>query len=107
MIRFFFRFLATLALAVAVIMAVLDATRSIAASALVLTPLSVSWEGASPATLDGFRGFVDEKMGSWLWDPVILSVLNQPGFAVFLAVALLLFAIGRRPGRFGDFAAET
>ena len=39
MFRFLFRLMATFALAVAVIMAVLDVTRTIAASRLVLTPL--------------------------------------------------------------------
>ena len=38
MFRFLFRLMATFALAVAVIMAVLDVTRTIAASRLVITP---------------------------------------------------------------------
>ena len=42
MIRFVFRVLALFALAVAVVMAVLDATRSIGASRLMLTPLGES-----------------------------------------------------------------
>ena len=46
MFRFLFRLLASLALAVAVIMAVLDVTRTIAASHLVLTPLGASWVSA-------------------------------------------------------------
>ena len=43
MIRFLFRFLATIALAVAVIMAVLDATRTVAAGEWVMTSLGTSW----------------------------------------------------------------
>ena len=51
MFRFLFRLAATIALAVAVIMAVLDATRTVAASQLVLTPLDTSWLTVSPDTL--------------------------------------------------------
>lgn len=104
MIRFLFRLLATFALAVATIMAVLDATRSIAADTLVLTPLNVSWSSVSPDTLDSFRGL----LSGWhplLWDPIGIWVLSQSGIFVFLALALLLYAIGRRPAeKIGRFA---
>ena len=105
MIRFLFRLLATFALAVATIMAVLDATRSIAADQLVLTLLTVSWSSVSPDTLDAFRLFVTEKGHPLLWDPVGVWILNQPGMFVFLAIAFLLYAIGRRRAeKIGRFA---
>ena len=97
MFRFLFRLMAMVALAVATIMAVLDATRTIAASELVLTPLRGSWNAVSPSSLDGFRAFVAEHGHPLIWDPVIASVLNQPGFVLFGLLALLLYAIGRRP----------
>ena len=55
MFRFLFRLMATFALAVAVIMAVLDVTRTVAASRLVITSLGASWRGVSPATLERLR----------------------------------------------------
>ncbi len=51
MIRFLFRLLSTVSLAIAVIMAVLDATRTVAASGLVLSSLRESWAATSPDTL--------------------------------------------------------
>ncbi len=99
MIRFFFRFLAVVALAVAVILAVVDATRSIAASEVVLTPLGTSWSDVSPATLDGARAVTERYLFAALWDPVIVTILGLPGFVVFLVLALLFFTIGRRPAR--------
>ncbi len=43
-----------------------------------------------------------------VWDPVIIFILNQPGFAVFGVLAFLLYAIGRRPPRrIGRFAVES
>ncbi|MGB3390296.1 MAG: hypothetical protein WBA88_20205 [Pseudaminobacter sp.] len=94
-------------LAIAVIMAVLDATRTIAASQLVTTPLSTSWAAVSPDSLNAAQQFVRVEIHPLLWDPVIVSVLNLPGFAVFGILAFLLYAVGRKPARrVGRFIAE-
>jgi len=107
MFRFLFRLMATLALAVGVIMAVLDVTRTIAASRLVLTPLGESWLAVSPSTLESLRSFIVERAHPLIWDPVMVFVLAQPGFLVFAALALLLHAIGHRPERrIGSFVVE-
>lgn len=108
MIRFFFRLLATVALAIAVIMAVLDATRSVAGQELVLTPLRTSWSGVSPDTLAAFEQLVRANIHPLAWDPAALWLLHLPGFAVFAMLAFLLYAIGRRPTRsIGRFAVEN
>lgn len=99
MIRFLLRLLAMAALAVAVIMGVLDATRSVAASAPVMTPLAESWRAVSPETLDALSAAVQANLYPAIWDPGMLWVLSLPGFAVFAALAFLLFAAGHRPAR--------
>ena len=99
MIRFLFRMLALFSLAAAVIFAVLDATRSIAASAPVVTPLATSWLGVSPDTFATAQDFTVRQINPLLWDPVIVGILALPGFAVFAVLAFLFFAIGRRPER--------
>ncbi|BCH14731.1 hypothetical protein [Mesorhizobium sp. L-2-11] len=99
MFRFLFRLAAMVALAVSVIMAVIDATRSVAASVLVMTPLNTSWLAVSPDTRSAFESFVREKLGPLLWDGAIAWVLNQPGFAVFAVVAFILYLIGYRRER--------
>ena len=105
MLRFLFRLAAMVALSVAVIMAVLDATRSVAASALVMTPLNSSWLAVSPDTRAAFETFVRAKASPIIWDSGIAWVIAQPGFAVFAVAALLLYAIGyRRRRRGGEFA---
>lgn len=107
MIRFVFRCLATLVLAAAVIMAVLDATRSVAASQLVLTPLASSWEFASPRTFEAARDFVETHIHPMVWSLLADHLLSLPGFVVLLVVAFLLFALGRPPARRGPrFAAQ-
>ena len=50
-IRFVFRVLATLLLAAAVVLAVVDATRSIAADTFVVTSLAEAWAQAAPDLL--------------------------------------------------------
>lgn len=99
MIRFIFRVLATFSLALAVIMSVLDATRSIAADQIVLTPLSESWRAVSPDSYDAAVAAVSEGLFPYAWDPVALTLLSAPGFVVFLALALVFYMIGRKPER--------
>lgn len=99
MLRFLFRLAAMIALSVSVIMAVLDATRTVAASQLVMTPLHTSWLAVSPDTLGAFEAFIRNKVHPLLWDAVISWVLNLPGFAVFAALAFILYAIGHKPER--------
>jgi hypothetical protein len=106
MLRFPFRLMAMIALSIAVIMAVLDATRSIAASELVTTPLSTSWIAVSPDTFSIVQSFVIEKVHPMAWDPVAVLILRQPGFAVFAVLAFLLHAIGHRPRRRAGRLAE-
>jgi hypothetical protein len=97
MIRFLFRLLSMVALSVSVIMAVLDAARSVAASALVLTPLGVSWASVSPETLAKASEAVATSLSPLAWDLVVTNILALPGFVVFAALALLFYTIGRRP----------
>lgn len=80
-------------------MAVLDATRMVAVSALVMTPLKTSWNRVSPETLGAAEMFVREKFNPLVWDVAVNWVLALPGFVVFLVLAFLLYAIGYRRAR--------
>ncbi|HVW57127.1 MAG TPA: hypothetical protein VHC00_15725 [Rhizobiaceae bacterium] len=99
LIRFALRTLSVIALAVATILAVLDATRSIAASKLVLTPLGQSWSDIAPSSLAAAKQAAMTH-APWLWDPVVIGILALPGFLVFLVLALVLQALGSKPKRF-------
>lgn len=99
MIRFLFRLLALAALAIAVIMAVIDATRSLAASAFVFTPLGESWRAVSPDTVERAREMTQTHAAPFLWDPVALAVLALPGWLIFAALALVFQALGQRRRR--------
>jgi hypothetical protein len=106
LIRFALRTLSVITLAVATILAVLDATRTIAASKLVLTPLGQSWTDMAPASLAAAKSSVMAHAPS-LWDTVVVGILALPGFLVFLVLALILQALGSKPKRFrGPSAAR-
>ena len=99
MFRALLRLLSMVMLAIAVIMAVLDATRSIAASALVMTPLEASWMTVSPWTLAWTEAMIGERLPAFFLYTVMAGFLALPGFAVFAGLALLLSIAGRRRER--------
>jgi len=96
MIRAILRLLSSIALAIAVILAVLDATRSIAAEEVVLTSLGQFWASVSRASLDAAQQAFLTNLPSFVWDTLMIGLLRQPGFAVFAVLALLLALAGRR-----------
>lgn len=99
MIRFLFRMFALFFLAVAVILAVIDATHSVAAGSLVASPLGQSWYSVSPSTLNLAQAVVQRYTLPFVWDPVMIWILTFPGFAVFAALALVFYIIGHKPRR--------
>lgn len=99
MFRFLFRLAGLFSLAGAVVGLVVDGTKSVAASALVLTPLGEAWHAASPASLAAAETGIAAHLGRFAWDPLAMAVLALPAWLVFGALgALLLFAA--RPARF-------
>jgi hypothetical protein len=99
MIRFLFRLLALFSLAVAVILAVIDATNSVAAGVLVASPLGQSWYSVSPSTLNLAQAVIQRYTLPVVWDPVMIWILTLPGFVVFAALALIFYIIGHKPRR--------
>lgn len=96
MLKPILRFLALFALATALITAVLDLTRSIADTALVMTPLGVDWFNFSPSSLNTAQATIQEYAHPLIWDPVIQTILLAPSWFVFGAIWLLLSLAGRK-----------
>lgn len=78
----------------------IDAARSIAASALTMTPFGSALHTLAPATLMAAQSFVqrdiDPFVGGWLWDPAIQWILLLPTSAVLGFIGFLLTYLGRR-----------
>jgi len=101
--RFFSVLLSSFLLAVGVILAVIDATRCIAARDWVFTPLGVAWRSTLPDVLSSVEASLRGTDIPYLWDPVMLAILNAPGWAVFFVLAFVFHALGwrrKRPPQF-------
>jgi hypothetical protein len=100
MIGFVSRFVGIWFIAGALVALVIDAAKTIAASALTITPLGEAWSALSLASIMSVQTFVQQQIeptiGAWLWDPVIQWLLLSPTWAVFGIVGFLLTYLGRR-----------
>ena len=107
MFHFIFKIFGLFVLALSVVLAVLDITRSITASEFILTPLASSWAAISPASLLASRDLVLTWAHPYLWDPVLLFVLQLPSWLVFWLLAMILLKLGqRRQNPYGRFASR-
>ena len=95
MIRFLFRTLGLLFLAAAFVFVVYDGTKSIAANALVYTKVSEIWTLLHAASLQQLQPLIEKNAPPWLWDPVVVTVLNAPTFVAFGIVGAMLVLLGR------------
>ena len=100
MIGFLSRFLGLWLIAGALVALVIDATKTIAASALTVTPLLKAWADLNMASKVAAQQFIQQRIeayiGHWLWDPVIQTLLLLPTWAVLGAAGFLLTYLGRR-----------
>ncbi len=105
MIKGLLRFLAGVFLLVAVIAAVNDVTRSMAAGTRIPSVSTHEhWSKLAPVTLATARNTVQRKAHPTVWDPVLLSVLQLPAWALFGALGALLAYAGRRRREVNIFA---
>ncbi len=96
MLRLGFRFLGLLLLAAAFASIVIDGTRSIAGNTLALTPLSQTIALAFPDKFQSLQTTVEKHVASFLWDPVLVSLLLLPAWLVFAGLGLLLLVLTQR-----------
>ena len=96
MFKFIFKLLALVFLILAAITAVLDITRSIADSTLVMTALGQDWYNYSGSTLNFSQAIVQRYLHPSIWDPGIQKILLAPSWLVFGVLALLFGLLGRR-----------
>ncbi|WP_210209466.1 hypothetical protein [Notoacmeibacter ruber] len=105
MIRFLFRALALFLLAIAVVLAVIDISRSVAASEILLTPFIESLQAALPHATTGLQSSLEEIDSSVWW--LASVVLSIPGCLLFAILALLSYMIGHKRRRERGFAAPV
>lgn len=96
MIRFLFRLLGLWILATAFVLLIYDGTKSIAGNAVIITKVGDVWANIHQTSLLLLQPAIERHVAEWLWDPVILTVLEQPAWLVLGIVAILLILLGRR-----------
>ncbi len=90
---------------VAVIAAVNDVTRSLAADQRV-PPVSTyeHWSRLAPVTLSTARTSVQRHIHPWVWDPGVVTLLQLPAWGLVGLVGALLAYAGRRRREVNVFA---
>ncbi|MEJ8570840.1 hypothetical protein [Microbaculum marinum] len=96
MLRFLSRFVGLWLLAGALVALVVDGAKTIAAGSIVTTPLGALWFSVSPESLRAAQAGVEGSVHPFLWDPVIVALLQAPTFVVLGLLGVLLMLAGRR-----------
>ena len=100
----FFRFLAAVFLLIAVLAAVYDGTRTLAADKLVTTSLLEHWSTLAPTLLDTAQSAVKRSTHPLVWDLGLSKVLLLPAALVLFVIGVLFAYAGRRRRRVNVFA---
>jgi hypothetical protein len=95
MIRFLLRFLGVFVLAAAFILLVYDGAKSIADSRVYIYRLGQLWTDVSAGSLQSLQATIEAKI-AWLWNPVMLTLLEQPAWLVLAVIGIFAILLGRR-----------
>lgn len=92
------RVLGVWSLLVAMVALTIDGTQSLASGEgqWIVTPLGEHWYKLNAASLSLAQAAVERHVVPWLWDPVVLSILQVPTWVFFGALGLLLYWMGQR-----------
>ncbi len=93
--RLILRILGTWLLGMAVILLIIDGTKSLGANALVVTSLKDTWMALSATSLDQLKGFLDTRFFGPVLEPLLSAALACPGFVVLGVPGILLVVLGR------------
>jgi hypothetical protein len=99
MIRLVIRLIGLVLLAAGFAALVIDGTRSIAGSRLLMTPFAQTLQWIMPARFPALRGLVERDLHPLLWDPVLVSIMKLPTSLVLGAIGLVLLLLARKRAR--------
>lgn len=93
--RLLLRVLGTWLLGVALILLIIDGTRSLGANRLIFTPFADNWTWLHPESLAAMRDFVASRFFGLVLEPVTEFILACPGWIVLAVPGALLAWAGR------------
>ncbi|MGH6683625.1 MAG: hypothetical protein ACRECA_06820 [Pseudolabrys sp.] len=96
MIRFLLRFIGLVALAAAFILVIYDGTKSIASNGMSITSVRALWQLINEASLAKLEPAIKPYAGGLLWDPLMLSILSAPSWALLGILGIIFILLGRR-----------
>ena len=95
--RLILRVLGTWLIGLAVVLMVVDGTKSLGANAIVLTSLGTLWTQIHADSLESVRLFFASRFFADLLDNGFSTLLRYPAFAVFGVPGIVLALMGRTP----------
>jgi len=93
--RLIFRVLGTWLLGLALVLVVIDGTKSLAANRLILTPLGETWSAVHAPSLAAVEAFFGTRFFADLLHGMLTALLAYPAFAVIAVPGIVLLLIGR------------
>jgi len=93
--RFLLRLAGTWMLGMALVLLIMDGTKSMAANALLITSMGDDWAMVHAASLSGFQQMISASPAKFIWGPLIQPVLSWPGWAVLGVPGIILAFLGR------------
>ncbi|WP_375452319.1 hypothetical protein [uncultured Devosia sp.] len=97
--RLLVRIAGTWLVGLALVLAVIDGTKSLGASRLAPTSLAQSWKSLNPSSLVAVESFFDSRYFANLLDGAMAGLLSYPTFAVAGVTGIVLILLGRAPRR--------
>jgi len=91
--------LGTWLIALAMVLLVIDGTKSLAANHLLFAEFGQVWAGLHLSSLEAARSFLSSRFFADLLDGVFAAILTSPAFAVVGIPGIVLALMGRRPRR--------
>lgn len=93
--RLILRILGTWLLGVALILLIIDGTRSLGANALMFTTFGDAWTWLNAESLDATRAFLSSRFFGPLLEPAVATLLALPSWAVLAVPGVVLAWMGR------------
>ena len=97
--RLILRIAGTWLIGLALVLLVVDGTKSLGANALVFTSLSELWMQFHPPSLVAVQSFFESRFFAALLDAALKATLTYPAFAVIGIPGIVLALAGRKPRR--------
>lgn len=93
------RIIGTWMLGLAIVLIVVDGTRSLAADHVTLTPLSEIWAGIDKTSWAFCQNVIAEHLAPWGGDIVTNVILGWPGWVIAGVLGLVCLVVGRKHRR--------